>query len=226
MKHKDGPRIARLYGSSIENQDFPIPGRVHSSRNTGDSKSNKKLRPISIHYLVRQLGKPHAEEILNLYDKLTTTYVEITKEFGVLQGETNRVVKKSEQKTEKKQFVDLVDLKKYVEILNTATIAELKQYDVIFCTTAMATNAKVISALEGNISQLIIDESGMCTEPESVSTIIATKPEQIVLIGDHKQLQPVVVCPQAKRLGMQRSLFERYKSDANVCPLKVQYRMV
>ena len=39
------------------------------------------------------------------------------------------------------------------------------------------------------LNQLIIDESGMCMEPESLIPIIHFNPEQVVLIGDHKQLR-------------------------------------
>jgi superfamily I DNA and/or RNA helicase len=43
-----------------------------------------------------------------------------------------------------------------------------------------------------------------------MATIIATKAEQVVLIGDHKQLQPVIMCRSAAQLGLEKSLFERY----------------
>lgn len=36
----------------------------------------------------------------------------------------------------------------------------------------------------------------MCTEPETLAPIISSKAEQVVLIGDHKQLQPVVLCSE------------------------------
>ena len=39
------------------------------------------------------------------------------------------------------------------------------------------------------VDQLIIDECGMCLEPESLIPIARYNPKQIVLIGDHKQLR-------------------------------------
>lgn len=45
----------------------------------------------------------------------------------------------------------------------------------------------------------------------------------MVLLGDHKQLQPVVKNDQLRNLGMDRSLFERYHRDAIM--LDTQYRM-
>lgn len=47
---------------------------------------------------------------------------------------------------------------------------------------------------------------------------------QVVLLGDHKQLRPVVRSEQLQNLGLDRSLFERYHADA--CLLDTQYRMV
>lgn len=51
---------------------------------------------------------------------------------------------------------------------------------------------------------------------------------QVVLIGDHKQLRPVVKNMSVKKLGMAKSAFERqfeiHKKHAVM--LKTQYRMV
>ena len=186
-------KIARLYGSSIENLDFPVPGRVFSTRHmTRQSKTDENLRDISIHHLIRQPGKQFADKI----------------------------------NASSKALSDTEEIKAYIQLIQEATIAELSHYDVIFCTTAMATNGKLLHAMKDRIFQVIIDECGMCTEPESIATIIATRAKQVVLIGDHKQLQPIVVCPEARRLGLQKSLFERYKDDKHCVQLQFQYRMV
>jgi len=116
------------------------------------------------------------------------------------------------------------DLKLYVQFVSKATEEELKHYEVIFCTTAMATNPTFVRSIKNRVFQCIIDECGMCTEPECMATIISTKAEQIVLIGDHKQLRPVVMSTAAANLGLDTSLFERYSENATF--LNVQYRMV
>ena len=77
-----------------------------------------------------------------------------------------------------------------------------------------------------NIQQLIIDESGMCMEPEVIVPLVAAKPNQIVLIGDHKQLRPIVKNQTAKELGLEKSLFERYSEICRPIMLDEQYRMV
>ena len=184
-------KIARLYGSSIERLDFPVPGRDYSTRRmTRESKTDENLKGISIHHLIRQPGKILADQ----FNEST--------------------------------LVDIKEIKAYMQLVQEATIEELSHYDVIFCTTAMATNVKVLKGMKDRIFQVIIDECGMCTEPEAIATIIATRAKQVVLIGDHMQLQPIVVCPEARRLGLQKSLFERYKDDEHIVQLQFQYRMV
>lgn len=53
-------------------------------------------------------------------------------------------------------------------------------------------------------------------------------PFQVVLIGDPKQLRPIVKNMHVKKLGMSRSLFERYFQlhKKRVVMLDTQYRMV
>ena len=47
---------------------------------------------------------------------------------------------------------------------------------------------------------------------------------QVVLIGDHKQLRPIITNQVVKDLGMEKSLFERHSKKAIM--LETQYRMV
>ena len=75
----------------------------------------------------------------------------------------------------------------------------------------------------GNFKQLIIDEAGMTKEPEALVPILLCKPEKVVLIGDHAQLRPVIKSQQARDLGLDQSLFERYCH--NITMLEEQYRM-
>ena len=64
----------------------------------------------------------------------------------------------------------------------------------------------------------------MCMEPESLVPITCSRARQVVLIGDHKQLQPVIQDHVAKTLGLSVSMFERHSKRAMM--LRLQYRMV
>ena len=56
------------------------------------------------------------------------------------------------------------------------------------------------------LKQCIINECGMCTEPETLLPMILSK--KIILVGGHKQLQPVVLNKTAKSLGLKISILQ------------------
>ena len=65
-----------------------------------------------------------------------------------------------------------------------------ENYDVILCTCNEAAGER-IAQLHERVMQCIIDESGMATEVECIAAM--QHATQVVLIGDHKQLQPVIL---------------------------------
>ena len=114
-------------------------------------------------------------------------------------------------------------INEYKKLIKAASVHELHKYDVILCTCATSASPRLTTG--ANISQIIIDEGGMCMEPECLIPLVSFKDaQQVVLIGDHKQLQPIVFNTVAKNLGLGKSLFERYKDRALM--LDEQYRMV
>lgn len=94
---------------------------------------------------------------------------------------------------------------------------------VILCTCAVAGSPRIVSCCN-NIQQCIVDECGMCLELESLVPIRFSGARQVVLIGDHKQLQPVILDDMAKKLGLNVSMFERLSTRSIM--LELQYRMV
>ena len=114
-------------------------------------------------------------------------------------------------------------IEEYKKLIKDASVHELRKYDVILCTCAVSASPRLIAG--ANVSQIIVDEGGMCMEPECLIPLVSFKDaQQVVLIGDHKQLQPIVFNTVAKNLGLEKSLFERYKDRALM--LNEQYRMV
>ena len=101
-------------------------------------------------------------------------------------------------------------------------------YDIILCTCNETASQRMLQlAREERISQCIVDESGMSYEPETIAAVSLCN--HVVLIGDHKQLQPVIKHSPARESGMSTSLFERYAEHfprGLLITLNTQYRMV
>ncbi|CAG2233759.1 unnamed protein product [Mytilus edulis] len=208
------PRIVRMYGSAIEQLTFPIPGRASvSRRNIRDAKADTHLveNGVVLHNIIRQDGKPYAARLKEL-DKQFSDDISLIEEI--------------DQSRRGPLKTTIEDIKEYKDIQSKATKEDLSKYDVIFCTTSLVANPKVLKATKDRVYQLIIDESGMCSEPATIVPIIATYAKQVILIGDHKQLRPIIKCKEAARLGLGTSLFERYsKVHLHKTMLKEQYRM-
>ncbi len=74
---------------------------------------------------------------------------------------------------------------------------------------------------------MLIDDAGMCMEPETMIPIVCTGSQQVILLGDQQELQPGPHDPSSQRPGhpFKQSLLERYATRAQVI-LNTQYRMV
>ena len=100
-------------------------------------------------------------------------------------------------------------------------------YDIILATCNECAGGR-LSELRKNsrVAQVIVDECGMAHEPETIAAVSLSN--HVVLIGDHKQLQPVIKYNGARFNGLGTSLFERYaeKVKKSLTTLELQYRMV
>lgn len=105
-----------------------------------------------------------------------------------------------------------------------AEIEVLKNAKLILCTCNEASSHRILNSVQPDY--VIIDEAAMATEPECMIPILRAK--HVVLIGDHKQLKPVIEYRRAEEMGLGVSLFQRYVEKAKIKPLllNVQYRMV
>ncbi|XP_077785536.1 3'-5' exoribonuclease HELZ2 isoform X3 [Podarcis muralis] len=195
LKMKNSLRPLRVYGETIETMDFPYPGSsLHVSRKSQrDAKSKPEIRDITLHYLIRRPPNPFARQICE-FDARVNRGEEITED----------------------------EINDYKQLLTKARSHELKRHDVILCTCTTASATSLIDHLQ--VKQVLIDECAMSTEPETLIPLVSYKKmEKVVLLGDHKQLRPVVHSDFCKTLGMETSLFERYKDWALM--LDIQYRM-
>ena len=67
---------------------------------------------------------------------------------------------------------------------------------------------------------MLIDESTQATEAECLIPIVLGA-KQVVLVGDHCQLGPVIMCKKSARAGLSQSLFERLV-QLRVKPIRLQ----
>jgi len=114
------------------------------------------------------------------------------------------------------------DQKKY-HSLRTRTEREILQAaDVICCTCVGAGDPRLKNF---RFRQVLIDEATQAIEAEALIPI-SLGAKQIVLVGDHCQLGPVVMCKAAAKAGLTQSLFERLVLiGVRPIRLQVQYRM-
>ena len=103
-----------------------------------------------------------------------------------------------------------------------ATQDALRTLDVICCTCATAGDALVAQL---RFSSCLIDEATQVVEPEALIPITLDV-SKLVLVGDQKQLGPVVTGQAAKAGGLGVSLFERLLAiGMRSTMLDTQYRM-
>ncbi|XP_073708722.1 LOW QUALITY PROTEIN: 3'-5' exoribonuclease HELZ2-like [Garra rufa] len=194
LKLQNQVRPLRVYSDQMEKLEFPYPGfNLKMSRNS--KRGEKPNTELSSIALHHLIRKDN-----NPYSAQISAF-----DMKIRRGDS---------------FTD-EEKKLYKDILQKARKHELQQHDVILCTCTAASHPILAKVLD--FKQIIIDECAMATEPEAFIPLVAHKPEQIVLLGDHRQLQPVVHCEVVERLGMSESLFKRYKEKALM--LDTQYRM-
>lgn len=118
--------------------------------------------------------------------------------------------------------LSLSDEKKYHQLKRATEREILMAADVICCTCVGAGDPRLNSF---RFKQVLIDESTQATEPECLIPIVKGA-KQVVLVGDHCQLGPVIMCKKAAKAGLSRSLFERLVMlGTRPIRLQVQYRM-
>ncbi|KAK4148020.1 P-loop containing nucleoside triphosphate hydrolase protein [Dichotomopilus funicola] len=114
------------------------------------------------------------------------------------------------------------DEKKFKQLTRAAEREILNNADVVCCTCVGAGDPRLAKMKFRNV---LIDESTQSAEPECMIPLVLGC-KQVVLVGDHKQLGPVIMNKKAAKAGLNQSLFERLvKLNLTPIRLNVQYRM-
>ncbi|KAF4555837.1 RNA helicase-like protein [Elsinoe fawcettii] len=114
------------------------------------------------------------------------------------------------------------DEKKYKSLVRNAEREILTAADVICCTCVGAGDPRLAKL---KFRTVLIDESTQSAEPECMIPLVLGC-KQVVLVGDHQQLGPVIMNKKAAKAGLNQSLFERLVIlGCAPIRLQVQYRM-
>jgi regulator of nonsense transcripts 1 len=134
----------------------------------------------------------------------------------------NSELNKLQQLKEETGELSFADEKRYSHVKKACERELLESADVICCTCVGAGDHRLTRY---RFNSVLIDESMQATEPECMVPI-ALGARQLVLVGDHCQLGPVVMCKKAGKAGLSQSLFERLVIlGMRPLRLEVQYRM-
>ncbi|CAM9092624.1 unnamed protein product [Ascophyllum nodosum] len=154
---------------------------------------------LSLHCMVRALDTPEKQDLRKLQ---------------LLKDELGELVS--------------VDEKRFRRLRSSAEREILQAADVI-CTTCVGAGDPRLSNVNLRFRQasydVLIDEATQAMEAECLIPIVMGA-KQLVLVGDHCQLGPVVLCKKSSKAGLTQSLFERLVLlGIRPVRLQVQYRM-
>ncbi|RDW89846.1 putative regulator of nonsense transcripts [Aspergillus mulundensis] len=114
------------------------------------------------------------------------------------------------------------DEKRLKQLTRAAEREILNNADVICCTCVGAGDPRLAKL---KFRTVLIDESTQSAEPECMIPLVLGC-KQVVLVGDHQQLGPVIMNKKAAKAGLNQSLFERLVIlGCSPIRLNVQYRM-
>jgi len=123
---------------------------------------------------------------------------------------------------QEKTELDDYEREDYKRLTRLAEDYVLGEAEVI-CTTCVCSFDRRLEKIL--FSFVLIDEATQAIEPQCLLPI-TTGAEQVVLVGDHKQLGPLVISNIAKSHGLGVSMFERFiKMGNKPVMLNLQYRM-
>uniref|UniRef100_A0A6M2DNA6 DNA helicase n=1 Tax=Xenopsylla cheopis TaxID=163159 RepID=A0A6M2DNA6_XENCH len=136
--------------------------------------------------------------------------------------DSNTELQKLQQLKDETGELSSADEKRYRMLKKSSEKELLEAADVICCTCVGAGDPRLARL---KFHSILIDESMQSTEPECMVPVVLGA-KQLILVGDHCQLGPVVMCKKAAKAGLSQSLFERLVV-LGIKPfrLEVQYRM-
>uniref|UniRef100_A0A1I8HYK8 RNB domain-containing protein n=1 Tax=Macrostomum lignano TaxID=282301 RepID=A0A1I8HYK8_9PLAT len=257
------PSMVRVYSEQVERMHYPVPGEI----STADEVS-PAMRRFALHELIRSENSDDAYIIGGFDDAFklfigSKTEAPVTMEAAIKTAagrnpRFDRFIRNNRLRSRRRGALELAEeeagedalvqgcVKLYKDKVQKSKERVLQNFDVVLCTTSVSCSSVLQRACR--FVQIIIDEAGMCTQPELLVPIVgrlsteisvpsslgasnqafSRKPasqyaERVVLIGDHKQLAPIIQNKTAAELGLSRTFLEMHCLDSVM--LNQQYRM-
>ncbi|KAG9037134.1 hypothetical protein FRB95_006688 [Tulasnella sp. JGI-2019a] len=197
--------------SGVKSLRVGAPGRVKES--------------LAMHSLEAKIdGHPQKPRLNKLENEISALQAKIKK--SVMGREKMKDAKTKEKETIKieKLRASLSPIKNAFYELRMDVLHEIVWSADVICTTCLTAASYALNVVD--FSVVFLDEASMCTEPASLVPIMKGS-EHVALIGDHKQLPPIITSPEALEGGLGVSLFERLITEDKVPTVMLdrQYRM-
>ena len=100
----------------------------------------------------------------------------------------------------------------------------------VICTTCLSAGSRSLKNID--FPMVFLDEASMATEPLSLIPLtkgvsckthlitgLTSQAAHVAIIGDHKQLPPVIISADAREAGLSTSLFERLIHESRTFPI-------
>lgn len=119
-------------------------------------------------------------------------------------------------------YLSADDESRLINLEKKASKLVLDQARVVCCTCIGAGDPRILGR---KFESVLIDEATQATEPEALISLVHGV-KQVVMVGDHRQLRPVLMNNACKTAGFERSMFERLM-QLGIGPIRlnIQYRM-
>ncbi|KAF8621479.1 hypothetical protein AX15_007769 [Amanita polypyramis BW_CC] len=201
------------------------PLRVGFGESVGPSLVEHTLDYQVANHRLQKVLTPIVKEVMKLEERINDQSMRVSSALS------DAIREPKAQKTYERMQAKLASLERQISAVRARKYAFeqemlqdiVRKADVI-CTTCVTSACAALNVIDFPV--VFLDEASMSTEPASM--IPLTKGSRhVALIGDHKQLPPVIQSREALDRGLGLSLFERLTREGVVpsLMLDVQYRM-
>ena len=123
------------------------------------------------------------------------------------------------------KIMNTIDYDTQIKLIKEKEKKIILKSDIIITTCSASFDIRLTDEI---FKYVLVDEAGQSCEPENLLPILHGA-QHVILIGDDKQLGPVILNPKAAQVGLKISMFERmvklYKNTDKFSLLEIQYRM-